>query len=145
MGALVFGALAGRFGARRTVLWSLVAWTGVVSAGYVLPAGRFGLFLLLSVGIGLVLGGTQAISRSLYSQLVPVGREAQYFSLYQAAERGTSWIGTLLFGLVYQLTGSYRPAVASLVVLFVLGGLLLLRVDVRRGIADAGRPQPLRV
>ncbi|WP_299039209.1 MFS transporter [uncultured Pseudokineococcus sp.] len=145
VGALVFGVLAGRFGAQRTVLWSLVAWTGVVAAGFFLPAGRFGLFLGLSVAIGLVLGGTQAISRSLYSQLVPVGREAQYFSLYQAAERGTSWIGTLVFGLVYQLTGSYRPAVASLVVFFVLGGLLLLRVDVRRGIADAGRPQPQRV
>ena len=145
VGALVFGVLAGRFGAKRTVLWSLVAWTGVVSAGFLLPAGRFGLFLLLSVAIGLVLGGTQAISRSLYSQLVPVGREAQYFSLYQAAERGTSWIGTLVFGLVFQLTGSYRPAVASLVVFFVLGGALLLRVDVRRGIADAGRPQPRRV
>ncbi|GAA2020327.1 MFS transporter [Pseudokineococcus marinus] len=145
VGALVFGALAGRFGAKRTVLWSLVAWTAVVAAGFVLPPGRFGLFLLLAVAIGLVLGGTQAISRSLYSQLVPVGREAQYFSLYQAAERGTSWVGTLVFGLVYQLTGSYRPAVASLVVFFVLGGLLLLRVDVRRGIADAGREQPRRV
>ncbi|MEJ5944997.1 MFS transporter [Pseudokineococcus basanitobsidens] len=144
-GALVFGRLAGRFGARRTVLWSLVAWTVVVAAGYALPAGRFGLFLLLATAIGLVLGGTQAISRSLYAQVVPVGREAQYFALYQAAERGTSWLGTLVFGLVFQLSGSYRPAIASLVVFFVVGGLLLLRVDVRRGVADAGREQPRRV
>ena len=141
-GALVFGSLAGRYGAKRTVLAGLVLWTGVVTAGYLLPAGRFGLFLALAVAIGTVLGGTQALSRSLYSQLVPRGREAEYFSLYQAAERGTSWFGTFLFGLIFQLTGSYRPAILSLVAFFVVGGLLLLRVDVRRGIADAGNAQP---
>ena len=71
--------------------------------------------------IGVVLGGTQALSRSFYSQLIPRGREAEYFSLYQACERGTSWIGTLIFGLVHQLTDSYRPALLALMVLFVLG------------------------
>ncbi len=141
-GALLFGAVAARVGAKRTVLAGLVAWTGVVLASFVLPAGRFGLFLALAVGIGVVLGGTQALSRSLYSQLVPLGREAEYFSLYQAAERGTSWFGTFLFGLVFQLTGSYRPAIASLVLFFVVGGALLWRVDVRKGIADAGNVQP---
>jgi MFS transporter, UMF1 family len=142
LGALLMGRLAGRFGARRTILASLGAWVVVVGVAYALPAGRFDLFLLVAVAIGLVLGGTQAISRSLFAQLVPVGREAQYFSLYQAAERGTSWVGTLVVGLVVQATGSYRPAVAALVVFFVLGGLLLWRVDVRRGVAEAGREQP---
>ena len=141
-GALAFGALAARIGAWRTVLISLGVWLVVVSLGFVLPAGRFGLFLALAVGIGLVLGGTQALSRSLYSQLVPRGQEAAYFSLYQAAERGTSWLGTLVFGLVYQLSGSYRPALLSLLVFFVLGGLLLARVDVRAGVQRAGNPQP---
>jgi MFS transporter, UMF1 family len=89
-----------------------------------------------------VLGGTQALSRSLFSQLVPRGREAEYFSLYQACERGTSWLGTLVFGLVQQLTGSYRPAILALVVFFALGLALLARVDARRGIADAGNEQP---
>jgi UMF1 family MFS transporter len=98
--------------------------------------------LTLAVGIGLVLGGTQALSRSLFSRLVPAGREAEYFSLYQACERGTSWLGTLLFGLVQQWTGSYRPAILALIVFFVLGLALLSRLDVARGIADAGR-QPL--
>ena len=76
-------------------------------------------FLVLAVAIGVVLGGTQALSRSFFSQLVPAGREAEYFSLYQACERGTSWLGTLVFGLVHQLTGSYRPAILALVVFFV--------------------------
>jgi UMF1 family MFS transporter len=99
-------------------------------------------FLLLAVGIGLVLGGSQALSRSLYSLLVPRGREAEYFSLYQAAERGTSWFGTLLFGLVFQLTGSYRNGIVALVAFFVVGFVLLLRVDVRRGIEVAGNEVP---
>jgi MFS transporter, UMF1 family len=141
-GALLFGRVAAQIGAKRTVLAGLVLWTLVVTVGFVLPAGRFGLFLALAVGIGVVLGGTQALSRSLYSQLVPLGREAEYFSLYQAAERGTSWFGTFLFGLMFQLTDSYRPAILSLIAFFVIGGLLLLRVDVRRGIADAGNEQP---
>ena len=92
--------------------------------------------------LDLVLGGTQAISRSLFAQLVPVGREAQYFSLYQAAERGTSWLGTLTFGLVFQLSGSYRPAILALVVFFVLGAFFLLRLDPARGIREAGNRVP---
>jgi UMF1 family MFS transporter len=141
-GALAFGRLAARVGAQRAVLAGLVLWCLVVSTGYLLPAGRFLPFLALAVLIGIVLGGTQALARSLYSQLVPLGREAEYFSLYQAAERGTSWSGTLLFGLVFQLTHTYRAAVVALVAFFVVGGTLLARVDVPRGIVEAGNEVP---
>jgi UMF1 family MFS transporter len=142
LGALLLGRLAGRYGARRVILGALGMWTLVVGAGYVLPARQVLPFLLLAVGIGLVLGGSQALSRSLYSLLVPRGKEAEYFSLYQAAERGTSWFGTLLFGLVFQLSGSYRNAVVALVAFFVVGFVLLLRVDVRGGIEAAGNEVP---
>lgn len=141
-GALAFGRLAARIGAWRTILVSLVMWLAVVVAALFLPAGRLALFMALAVGIGLVLGGTQALSRSLYSHLVPRDHEAAYFGLYQAADRGTSWLGTLVFGVVYQLTGSYRPALASLLVFFVVGGLLLARVDVRAATARAGNEVP---
>jgi UMF1 family MFS transporter len=141
-GALAFGRLAGRVGAQRAILAGLVLWCLVVAAGYVLPAGRFLPFLALAVLIGIVLGGTQALARSLYSQLVPLGREAEYFSLYQAAERGTSWSGTLLFGLVFQLTHTYRAAIVALVAFFVLGGTLLARVDVPQGVVEAGNEVP---
>jgi UMF1 family MFS transporter len=141
-GALAFGRLAGRVGAQRAILASLVLWCVVVAAGFVLPAGRFVPFLALAVLIGVVLGGSQALARSLYSQLVPLGREAEYFSLYQAAERGTSWSGTLVFGLVFQLTQTYRAAIVALVAFFVVGGALLARVDVRRGIVEAGNEVP---
>ncbi len=141
-GALAFGRAAGRFGARRTILGSLVLWCAVVGAGYLVPAHRFGIFLALAALIGLVLGGTQALSRSLYSQLVPRGREAEYFSLYQSAERGTSWLGTLLFGFLFQVTASYRTAIIALVAFFLVGGTLLREVDVRQGIRDAGNVVP---
>ncbi len=145
VGALVFGRLAQRLGARATIMIGLLGWICVVAIGFFLPARQVAPFVTLAVLIGLVQGGTQALSRSLYSQLIPHGSEAEYFSLYQAAERGTSWLGTLVFGLVFQLTDSYRPAILALIVFFVTGLALLSRVDVRRGIAEAGNAQPSRV
>ncbi len=144
-GALLFGRIAQRIGARSTIMIGLTGWISVVAIGFFLPTGQALPFVTLAVLIGIVLGGTQALSRSLYSQLIPHGREAEYFSLYQAAERGTSWLGTMVFGLVFQLTDSYRPAILALVVFFVSGLVLLVRVDVRRGIAEAGNAQPARV
>jgi UMF1 family MFS transporter len=144
-GALLFGRIAAAWGSKQTILTGLLVWCLVVSAGYFLPAEAPAAFLGLAVGIGLVLGGTQALSRSFYSQLVPLGREAEYFSLYQACERGTSWLGTLLFGVIYQLTGSYRPAILALVAFFVIGASLLVPLDARRAIREAGNEAPARV
>ncbi len=141
-GALLFGRIAARVGSRSTILAGLVTWVAVVSVALVLPAGQLVPFLALAAAIGLVMGGTQALSRSFFSQLVPRGREAEYFSLYQACERGTSWLGTLVFGLVHQWADSYRPAIGALVVFFVVGLVLLSRVDARRAIAAAGNEQP---
>ncbi|MFJ4769899.1 MFS transporter [Streptomyces uncialis] len=144
-GALGMGRLARTHGARRTILGSLVVWTLLLAAGYFLPAGRAVWFFALAAGIGLVLGGTQALSRSLFSHLVPPGKEAEYFSAYELSDRGMSWLGPLLFGLTYQLTGSYRDAILSLVAFFALGFVLLARVPVRRAIQDAGNPVPERI
>jgi UMF1 family MFS transporter len=141
-GALLFGRLAQHFGAWRVVLNSLALWTLVVTIAFFVPARGFLIFIGLAVLIGIVLGGSQALSRSLYSQLIPRGREAEFFSLYQAMERGTSWFGTLVFGLVHQFTGSYRWAIVALIVFFVVGGLLLSRVRMREGIMAAGNVVP---
>jgi UMF1 family MFS transporter len=141
-GALLFGRVAGRIGTQRTIVAGLAMWCVVVAFGYLLPAGQFLPFVALGVLIGLVMGGTQALSRSLFSQLIPRGREAEYFSLYQATERGTSWFGSLLFGLVFQLTDSYRYAIVALVVFFLIGGITLAKVDIRRGIREAGNEMP---
>ena len=144
VGALVLGRLAGTYGARNTVLATLVFWGVAVGLSSVLPARRPVLFFALAVLIGLVLGGSQALSRSMFSQLIPAGQEAEYFSLYEVSERGTSWLGPLAFGLVFQLTNSYRFAIVSLVAFFLVGGLLLRRVDLRAAAAAAGNPMPQR-
>jgi UMF1 family MFS transporter len=142
VGALLFGRAAASFGSRRVILAGLVIWMLVVTAAYFLPERRVAFFLALAVAIGLVLGGTQALSRSFFSLLIPRGKEAEYFSLYQACERGTSWLGTLVFGVVHQLTDSYRPAIFALIGFFVVGGVLLARVDPARGIREAGNTAP---
>ncbi len=142
VGALALGRLAGRYGAQRVILGSLVAWTGVVAVAFVLPAEwPVGVFGLATV-IGFVLGGSQALSRSLYSQLIPRLREAEYFAFYEISERGTSWLGTLTFALAYEVSGSYRVAILALVVFFVLGMLVLRRVRVAEGIEEVGNTPP---
>jgi UMF1 family MFS transporter len=144
-GALLFGRIATTQGSKKTIMGGLVVWMVIVIVAYFLPSDEIVPFLALAVLIGLVLGGTQALSRSFFSQLIPRGREAEYFSLYQACERGTSWLGTLTFGLVHQITDSYRPAIIALIVFFVVGLALLIRVDARRGIAEAGNTAPVVV
>jgi MFS transporter, UMF1 family len=141
-GALIFGRAAGRFGAKRVILTGLLIWMAIVTAALVLPEGELVPFLVMGFAIGIVLGGTQALARSYFSLLIPKGREGEFFSFYHAMDRGTSWFGTLTFGLVYQLTGSYRPAIFALVAFFVIGGLLLLKVDTERGIREAGNVRP---
>jgi UMF1 family MFS transporter len=141
-GALLLGALAGRIGAWKTVLLSLLLWTGVIVAAFRLPAGEPTQFMILGAAIGLVLGGSQALSRSLFSQLIPQGREGEYYGFYEISDKGTSWLGPLAFGLVFQLTNSYRIGLVSLLVFFVVGGVLLACVPIRRAIIAAGNTPP---
>jgi MFS transporter, UMF1 family len=141
-GSLLFGRLAAAYGSYRCILWGTYAWMVIVIVAMFLPRKNIVAFLLTGVAIAIVLGGTQALSRSFFSLLIPRGREGEYFGLYNACERGTSWFGTFLFGLVFQLSGSYRPAIVALIVFFVLGALFLLRLDPRRGIEEAGNAVP---
>ncbi|MGQ9547294.1 MAG: MFS transporter [Roseiflexus sp.] len=145
-GALVFGRVAGWLGATRAILVSLMIWTLVIIAayGWVKP-GNPTQFYLLAAAIAIVLGGSQAISRSLFSQMIPPGQESEYFSLYEVSERGTSWLGPLVFGLALQFTGSYRVAILLLMVFFIAGMALLLGVDARRAILEAGNVPPTKV
>jgi UMF1 family MFS transporter len=145
VGALALGRLAAAVGAKRTVLWSLVAWTGVLVAAYFVQAGAAVQFYLLATVIGFVMGGTQALSRSLFSQLIPPGKEAEYFGFYEISDRGTSWLGPFLFALTYQLTESYRYAIFSLIFFFVVGGFLLAKLNMRQAIVAAGNTPPERL
>jgi UMF1 family MFS transporter len=145
LGGMLHGRVAKSWGAKRTIMVSLCVWIVVVAAAFFVQAGQQTQFYALAVGIGLVLGGTNALSRSLFSQMIPPGREAQYFSLYEVGERSTSWLGPMVFAGVGQATGSFRLAIISLVVFFVVGFVLMIFVPVRKAIAASGNPVPVKV
>lgn len=141
-GALFFGWLARQLGTKRAILVSLVLWSGVViyAFGFLQTTNEA---LLMAGVIALVLGGSQALSRSLFSRMIPAGREASFFGLYEISERGTSWIGPLIFGIVVGSTGSYRNAILSLIVLFVVGLIILATTNTDRAIHEAGHETPV--
>jgi UMF1 family MFS transporter len=136
-GALLWGVLAGKMGAKQSIVLSLVIWSGVVIYAYFGLYGESSTiqFFILGAFIALVMGGSQAISRSLFAQLIPGGKEAEYYSFYEVSERGTSWIGPLLFGLMNQVFGSLRPALLSLIFFFVAGLIVLPFVNVPKAMA----------
>jgi UMF1 family MFS transporter len=142
-GALGFNAVARLAGARRTVMLTLVIWAGALAYAYAALRTTADFYLLAAV-IALVLGGSQALSRSLYSLMIPRGQAAEYFGLYEISDKGTSWLGPLLYGLALQFTGNYRAAILSIVVFFIAGLLLLARLDVRRAAREAGNDPPAR-
>jgi len=137
-GALLWGKLANWVGSKRSIIVSLVIWAGVVIYAYFGLKGESRVleFFILGAFIALVMGGSQAISRSLYAQIIPAGKQAEYYSFYEVSERGTSWIGPLLFGLVNQVFGSLRPAILSLIFFFVAGLVVLPFVNVKKAMAD---------
>lgn len=141
-GALLLGRLAQRTGAKRVLVGSLVVWIAVVGAAYFLQAGKPLQFYLLAMVLSVVLGGTQALSRSLFAGMIPHGKEAEYFSLYEVSSSGSSALGPLVFALALQETGSYRSAIVSLVVFFVVGLALVVPLNMRKAIAAAGNPVP---
>lgn len=136
-GALSFKWLASAITAKRAVIVGLVIWTGVLVYVYVSVKTTAQFFVMAAV-VGTVLGGTQALSRSLFAQLIPKSKEAQYYSIYEVSDKGTSWLCPMFFGLALQFTKSYRIAILSLVVFFIAGLLVLTRVDVERGELDVG-------
>ncbi|HNH04308.1 MAG TPA: MFS transporter [Anaerolineales bacterium] len=138
-GALFWGKLAGWIGAKQSVVVSLVIWAGVVIYAYGGLKGESATaqFFVLGVFIAIVMGGSQAISRSLFAQMIPNGKEAEFFSFYEISERGTSWIGPLVFGLANQIFGNLRYAILSLIFFFIMGLILLPFVNVSKAVEDA--------
>ena len=135
-GALFFERLAYLIKTKNAIIVSLVIWSGIV-----IYANRFldtvpEAWVMAGV-IAIVLGGSQALSRSLFSKMIPAGKEASFFGLYEVSERGTSWMGPLLFSLVVSRTGSYRLALLSLIFFFVVGLIVLWITDTDRAIRES--------
>ena len=140
-GALLFERLAYAINTKNAILVSLILWCGVVIYGYGFLRTTTDAWVM-GVVIAIVLGGSQALSRSLFSRMIPEGREASFFGLYEVSERGTSWLGPLLFGVVVAATDSYRQALLSLIVLFVVGTIVLYLTDTDKAIHQAGNLLP---
>ena len=140
IGALGFGRIAQRLGAKQTIIASLIIWSAVSIWAQLSLASKIEFWVLAAV-VALVLGGSQALSRSLFSLMIPHEKEAEFFSFYEISDRGTSWIGPALFTWVQVQTGSMRTALFSLIVLFVGGLLILMTVDVRRAIRESGNAE----
>ena len=131
-GAMGFGVAAKAIGAKRAIAVSLAIWMAVLVYVYA-SVKTTAQFFIAAAAIALVLGGSQALSRSLYAQLVPKGQEAEYYGVYGISDKGTSWLCPIIFGLALQFTGSYRLAILSLILFFGAGLLVLLRVNVSKG------------
>lgn len=137
-GALFWGKLAKWIGAKQSIIVSLFIWAGVViySYGGLKGDNRITEFFILGIFIALVMGGSQAISRSLFAQMIPKGKEAEFYSFYEVSERGTSWTGPLIFGLANQIFGSLRYGILSLIFYFIAGLIVLPFVNVRKAMDD---------
>lgn len=140
-GALAFDFIAKRIGNKQAVMAALAVWC--VTLIYIFAAVHTtGDFFIAAGIIGVVMGGSQALSRSIFSFMIPKGQEAEYFSVYEISDKGTSWLGPLFFGVAYQMTRSLRLAILSLILFFAVGLILLARVDVRRATLEAGNVPP---
>jgi UMF1 family MFS transporter len=137
-GAMGFNYLANLWSAKSAVMIALVVWTLVILYAYGLVSSVTE-FYVMAGAAGAVMGGSQALSRSIFAQLVPIGKEAEYFSLYEIGDKGTSWLGPWTFALALQLTGSDRIALLSLITFFILGLIVLARADVKQGALDVAR------
>jgi len=140
-GAIGFEYLARWIGNKEAVMVSLAIWLATLVWIYLGVRTATHFYLAAGV-IGVVLGGSQALSRSIYTFMIPKGQEAEYFSVYEISEKGTSWLGPLLLGLALQWTGSFRLAILSLIVFFVIGLLLLWKLDMRTATLEAGNRPP---
>ena len=130
--AFLFGKLAGRIGAKKSIFLSLVIYTGISVLGYQMTEAWE--FFVLAFLVGTVQGGSQALSRSLFAMMVPRHKSSEFFAFFAVFEKFAGIFGPAIFALTIHLTGSSRHAILSVIGFFIVGGILLAMVDV-----DAGR------
>ncbi len=143
VGALFFNWIASRIGNKHTVMLSLAIYCVVLIYVYGFVSTQTE-FYFMAGAIGAIMGGSQALSRSLYSFMIPKGHEAEYYSIYEISDKGTSWLGPLFFGLALQFTGNYRISILSLILFFFVGLGVLWTVNVREAAREAGNAPPPR-
>jgi len=135
--SLAFGSLAKRMGAKQAIYLALGVYTFISIWGYFMHSALE--FWLLAGLVGLVQGGSQALSRSLFGSMCPKAKTAEFFGFYDVSSKFAGIVGPALFGVVGQLTGSSRTSIISLIIFFVGGALLLTQVDEQEGMRVARR------
>ncbi len=138
-GALAFGSIAGRIGTREAIVVTLVIWILIAIGGFLLPEEQTTPLYLLAVAIGFVLGGVQALSRSLYGTMIPEEAAAEFYGFFSVFSKFSAIWGPLVFAIVSGVTGSGRPAILSVIVFMAIGMVLLMRVDVDEARASKDR------
>jgi UMF1 family MFS transporter len=133
--SFLFGAVAGRIGAKPALVGALAVYTGISVLGYFMTTEAH--FFALAFLVGLVQGGSQALSRSLFARMIPRHKSSEYFGFFSVFERLAGVGGPAVFAASITLFGSSRAAVLSVILFFVLGAAVLLRVDVEEGEAQA--------
>jgi MFS transporter, UMF1 family len=137
-GAMLFNQLAKKITAKGAVVFALILWITLMFGVFFVKTTTH--YFIAAGLVAIIMGGSQALSRSIFSLMIPRGREAEFFSLYEISDKGTSWMAPLIFGLTLQFTGSYQLAILSQIIFFAAGLGLLLRVDVQRASQEAGAP-----
>ncbi len=129
--AFAFGMLAGKIGARLSIFLGLLVYTGICIFAYQMTSARE--FYILAILVGLVQGGTQALSRSLFANMIPKHKSGEFFGFYSVFEKFGGILGPLVFSIAIGRTGSSRGAILSVIAFFVVGGVLLAMVNVKEG------------
>jgi UMF1 family MFS transporter len=129
-GALAFSRLAGLIGAKRAVMITLVLWSGVVIYAYFIQSAAE--YFTLGLIVGIVLGGSQALSRSLYGAMIPEEASAEFYGFYSVFSKFSAIWGPMAFAIIRQVAGSSRLSIVSLIVFFIAGLILLSFVNVEK-------------
>ncbi len=129
--AFLFGVLAGRIGAKRAIFLGLLAYGGISILGYFMQSAMH--FYILAGMVGMVQGGTQALSRSLFASMIPKHKSGEFFGFYSVFEKFAGILGPLLFWAAIETTGSSRNAILSVIAFFIIGGVILSFVNVEQG------------
>jgi UMF1 family MFS transporter len=135
---MLFGGLAGKLGAKRALYVALGVYCMVSIGGYFMSEAWH--FWALAILVATSQGGAQALSRSLFSRMVPKEKSAEFFGFYSVSSRFAGILGPLLFAVVGQITGSSRLSIFALIFFFLAGGAILYFVDVEKGAAEAQAP-----
>ena len=129
--ALIYGRLGAKIGAKTAIMIGIIAYSVITFLGYFITKAWH--FYVLAILIGLFQGGIQALSRSLYTRIIPAEKSAEFFGFYNMLGKYAAFIGPVLMGTISLVTGSARLGILSILLLFILGAFLLNKVDLDEG------------